>query len=214
MDEQEDFMAGLGLVHPTFPSPRPKEGDPLTIVGDVENILQLAHPLESAANRAGIHNVFDDGGLRTLLLCTMLGISPLRGRLGDDACDLVGRHFELKTVNLKAANGTRRRLSGVSSDHSLSEATIDRYTALDGWIIGVFWAHVPIQVWQVPAVAFQTTLDTWRRQIRERGKDLANPKFPWSIVRGSGHLIFEQALTDSSFVDSPSRNYGTETDDE
>lgn len=166
----------------------------LPLTQDVSHLIGLAHPLEEEANKVGIFNVFDDGGYRTLLLCTMFGLHVLPGKSGDDAVDSEGRTFELKTVNLKSGAGMfKENYPGVGTAHSLSEASIARYQKTTGWIIGVFIGNTPIEVWQIDSRHF----DPLFRKLSLRlaaNQGVNNPKIPFKLIRRHGKRIYRSNL--------------------
>ena len=126
-----------------------KAGDKLSLSKTVKHIIKLAAPLEKVANKAGIFNVFDDGGYRTLLLITMFKLTKPPGRLGDDATAEDGRTIEIKTINLINTKGeTRKNFPGVTTEHTLRLANIKRYRATSLWLIGVFKGNQPLDVWE------------------------------------------------------------------
>lgn len=63
-------------------------------------------------------------------LIRMLGLNPVEGRLGADACDDFNNNFELKTTSK----------DGVSTARDFHQGTIDKYSKLY-WIIGAFDPH-------------------------------------------------------------------------
>lgn len=166
----------------------------LPLSQDVSHLVGLATPLEEEANKIGIFNVFDDGGYRTLLLCTMFGLHVLPGKLGDDAVDSEGRTFELKTVNLKNGSGLYRgSYPNVGTAHSLSAENIKRYRKTTGWIIGVFVGNTPIEVWQVDSKHFDSLFDRLDRKVAaNRGRN--NPKIPFRLIRQHGKRIYRSNL--------------------
>lgn len=166
----------------------------LSLSQDVSHLVAMATPLEEEANKIGIFNVFDDGGYRTLLLCTMFGLHVLPGKQGDDAVDSEGHTFELKTVNLKSGSGMfKENYPGVGTAHSLSEANIARYQKTTGWIIGVFIGNTPIEVWQVDSKYFDLLFQRLGQKVAaNRGTN--NPKIPFKLIRRHGKRIYRSNL--------------------
>ena len=149
----------------------------LPISQDVSHLVVLATPLEAEANKIGIFNVFDDGGYRTLLLCTMFGLRVLPGKQGDDAVDSEGRTFELKTVNLQSGSGLfKEKYPDIGTEHTLSESNLKRYRKTTGWIIGVFIGNTPIEVWQIDSIHLEpvfrvfdkkNSYESWHQQSED-----------------------------------------------
>src|SRR5262245_13899829 len=76
--------------------------------GDIAPIVALVGQLQARASEHNIHNVFDDGGYKELLLLTLFDLQKLH-RTGDDAADREGRRYEIKTVARVSSAGTRKR---------------------------------------------------------------------------------------------------------
>lgn len=169
------------------------EGSKLAISADISHLIELARPLEEAANERGIFNVFDDGGYRTLLLVTMFGLTKPRGRLGDDAMDRFGKSFELKTINLITTTGTERTsYPGVTTEHTLRLKNLARYRATSIWLIGVFRGNVPLEIWELRSALLKPYYAYWESKIAaSRGGEINNPKIPFAFVaeKGIRHVV-------------------------
>ncbi len=174
----------------------------LKLTGKVQHLIELAAPLEVAANAGGIYNVFDDGGYRTLLMLTMFGLTKPPGRLGDDARDRHGHTFELKTINLVNTKGElRNTYPGVTTEHTLRQENVDRYRACDAWLIGVFRGNQPLDVWVVPSAALEPYYRCWERKIkRAPNHEINNPKIPMGFIAEFGTL---HPVPGSGGVDRP-----------
>lgn len=207
-DTPEEFLASISISQPArqvedggvsatefLSSLEEKDSRPpaklLSPKGYIRDILSMADPLESRANSAGIYNVFEDSGLRTLILCSLLDLRTIPGRLGDDAIDAYGHRYELKTVNVRKSDGVRRSAyPGISTEHTLNEAIIERYRRTTAWVIGIFDGHTPKEVWQVPSAALEATYQNWINLIRVRRDTLNNPKIPFQTVRAQGFCVY------------------------
>ena len=66
-----------------------------------------------------------DNGYQELVLLTLFGLRKLR-REGNDAIDDEGREYELKTVGRISSDGVAKRSLGVTTEHTLTQANIDR----------------------------------------------------------------------------------------
>lgn len=176
---------------------------PKLSLGDVSQLVALAHPLEVEANRFGIFNVFDDGGYRTLLLLEMLSLKKAGvGRLGDDARDDQHRTYELKTVNLVSMSGEEhKKYPGVTTEHTLTRDNIARYRKTHAWVVGVFMGNRPLDVYVVPTKDLEPYFKKWEASLeakeserrarrkkspsqkpREEKVAINNPKIPFAYV--------------------------------
>ena len=93
--------------------------------GNINDLLAMGERLQEAATGRAIHNVFDDGGYKELLLLTLFTLSKL-DRVGDDAEDAQGRRYEIKTVARVSAAGKRKTCLSVTTEHTLTKANLDR----------------------------------------------------------------------------------------
>ena len=173
----------------------------LKMTGDVSDLIELARPLEERANALGIYNVFDDGGYRDMLMLTLFGLRRIGGRLGDDAIGPDGKTtYELKTINLINTKGERKRSwPGVTTEHTLSLANIQRYRKARSWIIGLFRGNVPLAVYEVRTSDLEPYFSMWERDIRSSGdetKTKNNPKIPMWFVRQKGILHLMPDVTE------------------
>lgn len=164
------------------------DSQPLTLSGDVQHIIELARPLEALANQAGIYNVFDDGGYRTLLLITMFDLKKPPGRLGDDATAADGRTFELKTINLINTKGEERTTyPGITTEHTLRQENINRYRKTSSWLIGVFKGNIPLDVWEVESSKLEPYYSLWETRIAHApNHEINNPKIPFAFIASVG----------------------------
>ena len=76
--------------------------------GDISSLLELGTEIQAAASLRGIHNVFDDGGYKELLMLSLFNLRKLH-REGDDAEDAAGRRYEMKTVARVSSSGNRKQ---------------------------------------------------------------------------------------------------------
>lgn len=216
-DDIDDFLSLLGVAPKQTPKvsfePDPEEGpeaflaglethrgsekwEPvLPIVEGIEHLIDLAQPLEAAAQEAGIPSVFDDGGFRTLLVCRLFGLQALPGKAGHDARCPKGRNFELKTVNLVGTHGQRRVNPGVTTEHTLRQANIERFRRTNSWLIGVFAGCRPLEFWQVPTGRLETFFSEWEQKLAQApNQEINNPKIPLKFIRETGHLVWSPSV--------------------
>lgn len=176
----------------------------LNPVGDVSGLLALGRQLDTMARAAGIQNVFDDNGYKTLFLVNLLGIKVLK-RDGDDAVDQWGRTYELTTVNRVSAAGVRKRDSelNVTTEHTMTLANLVRYRKVEAWIIAVFDGPMPECVYVVSPVAPEPLFAA--REALLRAVDpvtkrpvithLNNRKIPRRIVVEKGRRLWSAPTT-------------------
>jgi hypothetical protein len=98
-------------------------GERLSILqptGDISALLALGTEIQAAATLRGIHNVFDDGGYKELLMLGLFNLIKLE-REGDDAEDAFGRRYEMKTVARVSSSGKRKTSLSVTTEHTLAQ---------------------------------------------------------------------------------------------
>ncbi|WP_158718677.1 hypothetical protein [Streptomyces griseus] len=158
--------------------------------------MELGLQLQSHASAHRIHNVFDDGGYKELLLLELFNLSKAGDRAGNDALDVHGREYEIKTVARISARGERKRSLSVTTEHTLTLENIERYRKVHLWIIAVFEQSTPEVIYEIsPARLERDYFSKWEERLlkqieshREGGArpHLNNPKIPLSYVERWG----------------------------
>lgn len=173
--------------------------DPYLVpTGDIQPLIDLGTSLQAKASEHGIHNVFDDGGYKELLLLTLFGLRKL-DREGDDAADDLGRRYEIKTVARISSRGKRKTTLGITTEHTLTQANIDRYRRTFLWIIAVFDQERPEAIYEITPRDLEPFFAEWERRLKvmtDAGNELAhinNPKIPLKHVIAHGVRIWPPA---------------------
>jgi hypothetical protein len=170
----------------------------LTPTGDVDPIIELGAKLQEIATNYGIHNVFDDGGYKELILLTLFRLHKLH-REGDDAEDNEGNRYEIKTVARMSSHGKAKRSLGVTTEHTLTRANIARYRKVKLWIIAVFDQSKPEAIYEILPGALEPYFAKWESQIIQQEKvrvdtgappHINNPKIPLEHVKRYGVRIW------------------------
>lgn len=169
-------------------------GPRLVPTGDIRPIIELGLRLQEMATAHHIHNVFDDGGYKELLLLTLFNLTKL-GREGDDAEDPQGRRYEIKTVARMSSAGVRKRSLGITTEHTLTHANIERYRRTFLWIVAVFDQARPEAIYEITPAKLEPFFAKWEaaldRQEGVRSPDSApshinNPKIPLRFIEEFG----------------------------
>jgi hypothetical protein len=172
-------------------------------VGDIAPIIRRGVDLQTFASQHGIHNVFTDNGYQELLLLVLFGLRKLR-REGNDAADDQGRQYELKTVGRISSDGVPKRSLGVTTEHTLTMANIERYRLAHLWIVAVFIQSTPEAIYEITPQALEPYFSSWEQKLRERDPDgtdmlnhINNPKIPMWFIARHGVLVWpaDQAET-------------------
>jgi hypothetical protein len=194
-----DPTAGDTLPEPeisTAVSPSGAHEHVLEATGDISLLLSQGSQLQHAATTHGIHNVFDDGGYKELLLLTLFNLRKL-DRGGDDAEDIHGRHYEIKTVARVSYSGRRKTNLAVTTEHTLTLNNLARYRSAFLWIIAVFDQSMPEVIYEIEPARLEPYFSIWEVKLASQGlaiggapNHLNNPKIPLSFVARHGVRIW------------------------
>jgi len=170
----------------------------LVPTGDIRHVIELGVELQAEASHHDIHNVFDDGGYKELILLRLFNLRKL-DRVGDDAEDAEGRRYEIKTVARVASSGRRKATLSVTTEHTLTKANLVRYRATYLWIVAVFEQAHPEAIYEITPdlleqyfAAWETRLDV-QEALREEGGapvHLNNPKIPLGFIAQYGLQVW------------------------
>jgi len=167
--------------------------------GDIVSLLALGADIQVEASRHGIHNVFDDGGYKELLLLSLFNLRKL-GREGDDAEDASGRRYEMKTVARVSSAGRRKPSLSITTEHTLTQANIDRYRSTFLWIVAVFDQAQPEVIYEIPPRELEPYFARWEAQLARQGQPVGgapnhinNPKIPLTFIAAHGAQVWPRA---------------------
>ena len=174
----------------------------LQATGNITELLKLAAKLQIHGTKKNIVSVFDDGGYRELLLATMFDFQLHLGRHGDDALDVIGNNYELKTVNLVDTSGKLRVNPGVTTCHHVNHEIIRRYRNLHAWIVGVFFINDPVEIYEVHPKHIAAYLEAWEKRLKtENITHINNPKVRLSDIRKNGVLHYKNDFLVAKYLD-------------
>jgi hypothetical protein len=164
--------------------------------GDIDHLLAQGTEIQAAATVRGIHNVFDDGGYKELLMLSLFNLRKL-DREGDDAEDAEGRRYEMKTVARVSSSGKRKTSLSITTEHTLTQANIDRYRATFLWIVAVFDQARPEVIYEIPPAKLEPYFATWEERLAKQGRPLGgapnhlnNPKIPLKWITRHGVQVW------------------------
>jgi hypothetical protein len=164
--------------------------------GDIASLLVQGIEIQAAATLRGIHNVFDDGGYKELLMLSLFNLRKLH-REGDDAEDAHGRRYEMKTVARVNSSGIRKTSLSVTTEHTLTQANIDRYRATFLWIVAVFDQSRPEVIYEIPPGELEPYFAQWEAKLAAQGRPeggapnhMNNPKIPLSFIWTHGVQVW------------------------
>ena len=150
----------------------------------LQELFPAIRKYQELAEEHGIEDIFQDNGGKILQVVLLLGLTVLKGRLGNDAVDAAGNEFELKSVNLK-------KTKSFSTHHHMNPVIIAKYRKVD-WIFATYEGIELKQVFRLTPEQMEPYYERWERKWHdEGGKDINNPKVPLSFVRQHGEVLFD-----------------------
>jgi Restriction endonuclease PvuII len=152
---------------------------------DYAKLLKLwphVREFQELATRHGIKDVFQDNGGKLLQMLLITGLAGMRAREGNDAKDIEGKEFELKSVNIDLT-------TQVSTHHHLNPTIIAKYRKVT-WVFAVYRSIELQEIWVVEPLQLEAWFKEQERRWYEKKKDINNPKIPLSLVRRVGNRFF------------------------
>ena len=173
-----------------------------TIKSDVDTLNEYfphVRQLQEFANKFGIYDIFQDNGGKLLQVLAITKLINLPGREGNDAKDLHGNEYELKSVNILLTKS-------FSTHHHMNPTIIEKYRKVD-WIFAVYEGIELKEIYILTPDALDYYYTYWETKWRSTGgKDINNPKIPLKYVRKNGTLIYKEPAS-KKFYSSPITKY-------
>jgi len=149
----------------------------------LEKLFPYIQRYQELASRHGINDIFQDNGGKLLQVLLTLGLRVIPGREGNDAVDLDGKEYELKSVNIDLTQS-------FSTHHHMNPVIIRKYRKVD-WIFAVY-RNIEIQaIYRLTPQDLEPFYKKWESKWHaDGGKDINNPKIPLSYVVKNGELLY------------------------
>src|SRR5712692_2396625 len=87
---------------------------------ELDLLFPFIREYQSLASKHGIGDIFQDNGGKLLQLVLITGLTVIRAREGNDACDKRGNEYEIKSVNVLLTEN-------FSTHHHLNPVIIGKY---------------------------------------------------------------------------------------
>ena len=132
---------------------------------------------------ANIEDIFQDNGGKLLQVLLVTNLQNLTdSREGNDAKDVNGKEYELKSVNTRLTRS-------FSTNHHLNNNIIDKYRKVD-WVFAVYDDIELLEIYLMRPSMLEPFFLRWETQYLRTGNDINNPKIPLKYVRDNGILLF------------------------
>ena len=153
---------------------------------DYNNLVALwpsVQGYQDLAIKHGISDIFQDNGGKLLQVLLLLNLKVLQGREGNDAVDLSGNEYELKSVNIGL-------VTGVSTHHHMNPVIISKYRKVS-WIFAIYKDIELKAVYILTPDQLELYFSAWEDKWHASGgKDINNPKIPIKHIVQYGYLLF------------------------
>ncbi len=148
----------------------------------LDKLFPAIREYQSLAARHGIKDIFQDNGGKLLQVVLTLGLTVLPGREGNDARDIDGNEYELKSVNIDLQKQ-------VTTHHHLNPAILQKYRRVD-WIFAVYRNIELLCIYIMKPSELEPLFSKWEKKWHDDGgRDINNPKVPLDFVVKHGTLL-------------------------
>src|SRR5579884_1762782 len=137
---------------------------------------------QALAEKHGINDIFQDNGGKLLQVILLLGLSVVPGREGNDAKDVEGAEYELKSVNTDLTKS-------FSTHHHINPTIIAKYRKVP-WIFAVYCGIELKAVYLLKPEKLEKFYATWDKKWQETRNDINNPKIPLKYVVENGEILY------------------------
>ena len=149
----------------------------------LDDLFPCIQAYQQLAIEHGINDIFQDNGGKLLQVLLITGLRILPGRMGNDAVDMNGREYELKSVNTLLTKS-------FSTHHHLNPPIIQKYREVD-WIFAIYEGIELQAIYLLTPDDLEFYYKKWEARWYERnGQDINNPKIPLKFVEENGKLIY------------------------
>ena len=140
--------------------------------------------LQKLAEKHGISDIFQDNGGKILQVLLITGLEILPGREGNDAKDVNGNEYELKSLNILLTKS-------FSTHHHMNPVIIEKYRKVD-WIFAVYEGIRLLSIYQLTPSDLEFYYTKWEEKWnKDGGRDINNPKISLKYVKEHGIRIYK-----------------------
>ncbi|MGU5547208.1 hypothetical protein ACV1CV_22945 [Aeromonas veronii] len=153
---------------------------------DIDNLRALwpyIREYQSLATKHGINDIFQDNGGKLLQVLLITNLKVLPGREGNDAVDLSGQEYELKSINIDLTKA-------FSTHHHMNPTIIAKYRKVP-WVFAIYSGIEIKSIFLLKPNDLEPYYSAWEKKWHDDGnKDINNPKIPVKYVMEVGKQIF------------------------
>ena len=149
----------------------------------LENLMPAVREFQALAAEHGIDDIFQDNGGKILQMLLALNLQGIPGREGNDAVDVEGREYELKSVNIWLT-------AGFSTNHHINIPIIEKYRKAR-WVFAIYEGIEMRRAFFMPAGKLEVYFSAWEKKWTDEQKDINNPKVPLKFVCENGECLFD-----------------------
>lgn len=166
--------------------------DHRNLIDDLMKLWAGIKGLSELGQKYGIDDIFQDNGAKILQQLILMNFQNLGSREGNDAKDINGTEWELKSAN-------ESKVSGVSTHHHLNHVILKKYRSVP-WMISIY-NHIELkEIYLMSPAQLEPVFKGWEDHLNGkkifRGKrvpkkdSLNNPKIPIYFIREHGTLVY------------------------
>lgn len=149
----------------------------------LEKLMPAVRKFQALATTHGIDDIFQDNGGKILQMLLALNLQGIPGREGNDAVDVAGCEYELKSVNIWLT-------TGFSTNHHINIPIIEKYRKAR-WVFAIYEGIEMRRAFSMPSEKLEIYFSTWEKKWKVEKKDINNPKVPLKFVCDHGKCLFD-----------------------
>jgi hypothetical protein len=149
----------------------------------LESLMPAVREFQELATAHGIDDIFQDNGGKILQILLALNLKGIPGREGNDAIDVRGREYELKSVNIWLT-------SGFSTNHHINIPIINKYRRAR-WVFAIYEGIDMRRAFYMSSKRLEVYFSAWEKKWNQDKKDINNPKIPLKFVFNHGECLFD-----------------------
>lgn len=148
----------------------------------LEELMPAIRKFQELAQEHGIDDIFQDNGGKILQMLLALNLQGIPGREGNDAVDIEGREYELKSVNIWLT-------ASFSTNHHINIPIINKYREVL-WVFAVYEGIDMRRAYLMTPAQLEPYFAAWEEKWLASEKDINNPKIPLTFVMAEGELVY------------------------